>query len=134
MGLYSTPIELFGRLSMEMMRAVRLVVDTGIHSLGWSLDQCVDYFMEKTGMHRHEAEGEVYRYASWPGQAVAYKVGQLEIIRLRRKAEAELGALFDLKSFHAVLLNSGPLPLSQTARLVDEMISKVRLQNGLLNT
>jgi uncharacterized protein (DUF885 family) len=131
MGLYNSPIELFGRLSMEMMRAVRLVVDTGIHSLGWSLDRCVDYFMEKTGMHRHEAEGEVYRYASWPGQAVAYKVGQLEIIRLRRKAEAELGAFFDLKSFHAVLLNSGPMPLSKIAALVDEMIRKTRLQNGL---
>lgn len=74
MGLYTTPYELFGRLSMEMMRAVRLVVDTGIHHKGWSLDKAIDYMMEKTGMHRHEVETEVYRYATWPGQATAYKM------------------------------------------------------------
>jgi len=83
MGLYTSPYEIFGRLSMEMMRAVRLVVDTGMHAKGWSIDRSVNYMMEKTGMHQKEVEAEVKRYASWPGQACAYKIGQLEIIKLR---------------------------------------------------
>jgi uncharacterized protein (DUF885 family) len=123
MGLYETPYDLFGRLSMDMMRAVRLVVDTGLHALGWSIPAAVSYFREKTGMHEHESEKEVYRYASWPGQAVAYKIGQLEILRLRRKAETELGARFDLRAFHSLLLNSGALTLTLLDTMVDDFIA-----------
>jgi uncharacterized protein (DUF885 family) len=123
MGLYETPYELFGRLSMDMMRAVRLVVDTGLHALGWSIPTAVSYFREKTGMHEQESEKEVYRYASWPGQAVAYKIGQLEILRLRRKAEAELGRRFDLRAFHSLLLNSGALTLTLLDTMVDDFIA-----------
>lgn len=124
MDVYTTPYDVFGRLSMDMMRAVRCVVDTGIHALGWSIDKAMDYMMEKTGMHRHEVETEIYRYASWPGQAVAYKVGQIEILRLRKKAETELGDKFDVKAFHTVLLMSGPVPLSLLAEMIDDFIAR----------
>lgn len=123
MGLYDTPYDLFGRLSMDMMRAVRLVVDTGLHAFGWSIERAVQYFRDKTGMHIKESENEVYRYASWPGQAVAYKIGQLEILRLRRHAEATLGSKFHLANFHSLVLNSGALTLSLLASMVDEWIS-----------
>lgn len=112
MGLYGDPNDLFGRLSMEMMRAVRLVVDTGIHSKGWSVAKAIDYMMSKTGMHRHECEAECYRYEAWPGQACAYYVGYMQIRKLRREAEAALGGKFDLKEFHDVLLGRGPMTLN----------------------
>mmetsp|Transcript_7155 Transcript_7155/g.11613 ORF Transcript_7155/g.11613 Transcript_7155/m.11613 type:complete len:596 (+) Transcript_7155:39-1826(+) len=123
MGMYSTPYELFGRLSMEMMRAVRLVVDTGIHAKGWSVDKAVEYFEEKTGMARGEAEAECHRYAAWPGQACAYKVGQLAIEELRQRAEASLGDKFDLKAFHGLVLDAGPLPLHILGERVESWIS-----------
>lgn len=126
LGMYKTPVDLFGRLSMDMMRAVRLVVDTGLHFKGWSIDRCVEYMMEKTGMHRHEVETEIYRYAGWPGQACGYKIGQIEIINMRRKAEAELGSKFDLKKFHAICLNSGPMPLTELGALVDAYIAETK--------
>merc|ERR1719476_2928 len=112
MGMYSTPQDLFGRLSIEMMRAVRLVVDTGIHEFGWSVEKAVTYMEEKTGMPVAECESECHRYAAWPGQACAYKVGQLAIEDIRSRAEEALGDSFDVRQFHSVLLNSGPLPLS----------------------
>ena len=118
-GIYDTPLKLFGRLSMEMMRAVRLVVDTGIHSEGWSVTRAIDYFESKTGMHRHEAEAECYRYEAWPGQALAYKVGEVAIWRMRRKAETALGPAFDLKAFHTVILDGGPMPLDSLAEKVE---------------
>jgi uncharacterized protein (DUF885 family) len=124
MGMYKTPYDLFGRLSMDMMRAVRLVVDTGLHYKGWGIEKCIDYMMEKTGMHRHEVETEIYRYATWPGQACAYKIGQIEFLRLRRLAEDTLGDRFSLKDFHSLCLNSGPLPLVELARLVETYIAK----------
>jgi uncharacterized protein (DUF885 family) len=123
MKLYDTPYDLFGRLSMDMMRAVRLVVDTGIHAQGWTIERALDYFMSKTGMGRVESENEIYRYASWPGQAVAYKVGQLQILSLRRRCETALGAQFDIKGFHSLCLNSGALTLSLLSNMVDEWIS-----------
>lgn len=122
--MYTNPYELFGRLSMEMMRAVRLVVDTGLHAKGWSIEQCINYMMEKTGMHRHEVETEIYRYASWPAQACAYKIGQIEIVRLRDKAKTKLGDAFVLKDFHSLCLNSGPLPLSVLGDMVDNFIAQ----------
>mmetsp|Transcript_17300 Transcript_17300/g.28927 ORF Transcript_17300/g.28927 Transcript_17300/m.28927 type:complete len:580 (-) Transcript_17300:177-1916(-) len=118
-GIYATPMSLFGRLSMEMMRAVRLVVDTGIHAEGWSVERAVEYMMEQTGMQRHECEAECNRYEAWPGQACAYKIGEVAIWRMRRKAEERLGDGFDLRRFHTCLLEHGPLPLDTLGALVD---------------
>ena len=128
MGLYANPLDVFGRLSMEMMRAVRLVADTGIHCKGWAVEDAITYMMEKTGMHRHECEAECYRYEAWPGQACAYKVGEIAIWRMRKSAEAALKDKFDLKEFHAVLLGSGPLPLDTLATLVEDWIAQVQRQ------
>jgi uncharacterized protein (DUF885 family) len=132
MGLYADPLCLFGRLSMEMMRAVRLVVDTGIHSKGWSVEQAIVYMMDKTGMHRHECEAECYRYEAWPGQACAYKVGEIAIWRMRRAAETTLADKFDLKAFHNVLLCSGPLPLDTLAMQVDEWVAQTKASSDIL--
>lgn len=123
-GIYATPMSLFGRLSMEMMRAVRLVVDTGIHSEGWSVERAVDYMMEQTGMQRHECEAECNRYEAWPGQACAYKIGEVAIWRMRRKAEARLGDGFNLRRFHTCLLEHGPLPLDALDALVDAWVER----------
>ena len=109
MGMYKDPMQVFGRLSMEMMRAVRLVVDTGIHHYGWGVEKAIVYMMEATGMHRHECEAECFRYEAWPGQACAYKVGEVAIWRMRRSAEAALGTAFDVK---ACALD--PMPHSNT--------------------
>merc|ERR1712187_1049697 len=122
MGMYATPKDLFGRLSMEMMRAVRLVVDTGIHKFGWSIEKATDYMEEKTGMSREECSSECHRYAAWPGQAVAYKVGQLAIEEMRARSEAKLGTGFSLQDFHSVLLDSGPQPLDVLSERVDAWI------------
>lgn len=118
MGMYGTPQELFGRLSLEMMRAVRLVVDTGIHAFGWSIEKASDYMLEKTGMASEECLEECHRYAAWPGQACSYKVGQLAIEDMRQKAEAALGAEFKLPAFHEVLLSAGPMPLDKLGERV----------------
>eukprot|EP00928_Gymnodinium_smaydae_P012386 TRINITY_DN14498_c0_g1_i1.p1 TRINITY_DN14498_c0_g1~~TRINITY_DN14498_c0_g1_i1.p1 ORF type:complete len:617 (+),score=112.26 TRINITY_DN14498_c0_g1_i1:84-1853(+) len=124
LGLYRTPQDLFGRLSMEMMRAVRLVVDTGIHSLGWSVEKAAAYMEEKTGMASEVCNDECNRYASWPGQAVAYKFGELHIRAARKRAEEKLGTAFDIKAFHTVLLGSGPLPLDVLDEKVDAWIAR----------
>lgn len=124
MGIYKDPMSIFGRLSMEMMRAVRLVVDTGIHSQGWSVERAIGFMMEKTGMHRHECEAECYRYEAWPGQACAYKIGEVAIWRARRKAEVSMGDLFELKRFHSILLDSGPMPLDALGDAVDRYIAE----------
>ena len=128
MGLYSDAYDIFGRLSMDMMRAVRCVVDTGLHAKGWSIEKSVVYMMEKTGMHRKEVESEIYRYATWPGQAVAYKVGQLEFLRLRRKAETAMqmsgsSSIFKISEFHDVCLDSGPVSLSLLEELIEKYIA-----------
>lgn len=124
MGMYETPHELFGRLSMEMMRAVRLVVDTGIHAYGWSVERAAKYMEEKTGMATAECESECHRYAAWPGQACAYKVGQIAIEEQRARAEERLGDNFSLPDFHDVLLSTGPLPLDVFSRQVNAWISE----------
>jgi len=124
MGIYGSPLEIFGRLSMEMMRAVRLVVDTGIHDQGWSVARAIEYMAAKTGMHHHECEAECFRYEAWPGQACAYKVGEIAIWRMRRAAEAALGAAFDIRRFHTVLLGSGPLPLDVLEALVQDWVQR----------
>jgi uncharacterized protein (DUF885 family) len=112
MGIYRTPYERFGALSYEMWRAARLVIDTGIHRYGWSRQQAIDYLAGHTALSEHEVETEVDRYISWPGQALAYKLGELTIRRLRSEAEAALGPTFDLRTFHDAILGMGAVPLS----------------------
>lgn len=113
MGLYSEdPLGDLGRLQAEMFRAVRLVVDTGMHARRWSREQSIDYMIEKTGMTRDEVTREIERYVVWPGQATSYKVGQLAILRMRAQAEQELGDRFDLADFHETVLMNGSLPLA----------------------
>jgi uncharacterized protein (DUF885 family) len=112
MGIYRTPYERFGALSYEMWRAARLVIDTGVHRYGWARQQAVDYLAGHTALSQHEVETEVDRYISWPGQALAYKLGELTIRRLRSEAEAALGARFDQRAFHDRLLALGAVPLT----------------------
>ena len=110
LGLYNDPMDRYGHLSEEIFRACRLVVDTGMHALGWSIDQAVQYMIDHSAASKENIVGEVNRYVTWPGQAVGYKVGQLKIIALRRKAEEALMEKFDLKTFHDIVLRAaGPL-------------------------
>lgn len=111
LGMYRNPYEEFGRASFENWRASRLVVDTGLHLMGWSRDQAIAYLEEHTALARHDIEIEVDRYISWPGQALAYKLGEMSIRKLRSEAETTLGAGFDLRRFHDTLLGLGSVPL-----------------------
>ncbi len=111
-GMYTTPYTRFGRLTYEMWRACRLVVDTGIHAMGWTRDQAMDYLASNTALSLHEVRTETDRYISWPGQALAYKMGELKIRELRREAEEALGERFDVREFHDVILSSGTVPLT----------------------
>ena len=98
-----------------MFRACRLVVDTGIHALGWTMEQAVDFMLEHSAASRENIEGEVRRYVTWPGQAVGYKVGQMKILELRRRAEGEMGEKFDVRTFHDIVLDSaGPLDILES--------------------
>ncbi|HEX3765837.1 MAG TPA: DUF885 domain-containing protein [Kofleriaceae bacterium] len=111
MGIYTTPYERFGRLTYEMWRACRLVVDTGIHAFGWTRDQARAYMRDHTALSEHEIETEVDRYIAWPGQALAYKIGELAIVDMRARAERALGPRFDIRRFHDAVLGGGSLPL-----------------------
>lgn len=124
-GMYKDdPFGDLGRLQLELMRAARLVVDTGLHASGWSREQALDYMVNTTGMPLGDVTSEVERYMSLPGQACAYKVGELKILELRAKARAALGANFRLKDFHAVVLENGGVPLTVLEQLVDEWIAR----------
>jgi uncharacterized protein (DUF885 family) len=123
MGLYDTPAKDMGRLSYEMWRACRLVVDTGIHSKGWSKDRAVAFMTENTALSAANIEAEVNRYISWPGQALAYKLGELKIRALRARAEKALGDTFDLAAFHDVVLGQGAVPLDVLEAQVDDWIA-----------
>jgi uncharacterized protein (DUF885 family) len=112
MGFYKDPYSKFGQLTYEMWRAIRLVVDTGMHNLGWTRQQAIDYFKENAGKQEHDIIVEVDRYIVWPGQALAYKIGELKIKELRAYATAELGDAFDIRAFHDEVLGKGALPLS----------------------
>jgi len=112
MGLYTTPYEHFGKLTYEMWRACRLVVDTGIHAKGWTRAEVVEYMASNTALSLHEINTETDRYISWPGQALSYKIGELKIRELRDKAEKELGSKFDIRAFHEVVLNQGTVTLA----------------------
>jgi uncharacterized protein (DUF885 family) len=115
-----------GRLQAELFRAVRLVVDTGLHAEGWSREQAIDYMVGTTGMSDSEVVSEIERYMGLPGQACAYKVGQLKILELRDKARQALGPKFNLKDFHAVVLENGGVPLTLLEKLVDEWIAAAK--------
>lgn len=123
MGLYDTPAKEMGRLSYEMWRATRLVVDTGIHSKRWTKQQAVDFMRDNTALSAANIDAEVNRYITWPGQALAYKVGELKIRELRVRAEQRLGATFDLREFHDVVLENGSVPLSVLESHVDAWLA-----------
>ena len=120
MGLYSSELDRVGMLQADSMRACRLVVDTGMHALGWSRQQAIDYVAENSPMTLHSINEEIDRYLSFPGQAVSYMIGRIEIQRIRAEAEAAMGDDFDIKGFHDVVLGSGCIPLPSLARLVSE--------------
>jgi uncharacterized protein (DUF885 family) len=121
-GFYQDPYSEYGRLQNEMWRAVRWVVDTGVHSQHWTRQQMVDYFHEHTAMDDENINTEVDRYIAWPGQALSYKMGQMKILELRARAQKELGAKFDLRAFHDAVLDSGPLPLDVLELKIDAWI------------
>jgi uncharacterized protein (DUF885 family) len=125
-GFYKDPYSDFGRLSLELWRAARLVVDTGAHAKRWSRDQVVQYLRDNTLLTERDIQSETDRYFTSPGQATSYKVGQLEILALREKARAALGPKFDLKGFHETVLANGALPLDVLARQVDAWVARSR--------
>ena len=123
MGIYDTPAKDMGRLSYEMWRACRLVVDTGIHSKGWSKEKAVRFMTDNSALSAANIDAEVNRYISWPGQALAYKIGELKIRELRARAEEKLGDRFDLRAFHDVVLDQGAVPLDLLEQRVDSWIA-----------
>jgi prolyl oligopeptidase len=112
LGMYKDPYSKFGQLSYEMWRAVRLVVDTGMHSQGWTREQAIQFFKDNTGKTDQDITVEVDRYIVWPGQALAYKIGQLKIRELRTQAEKHQGAKFNVRAFHDAVLENGAVPLN----------------------
>ena len=123
-GFFQDPVSDYGRLNTELMRAVRLVVDTGIHAQGWTRDRAVVYFRESGAADEPTIQAEVDRYIAWPAQGLSYKVGQLKILELRLRAQQKLGARFDIKAFHDVVLSSGSLPLDVLEARVEEWIRR----------
>lgn len=132
MGFYKDPYSLFGRLTYEMWRACRLVIDVGIHTKGWTREQAVAYLADHTALSLHEVNTEINRYISWPGQALAYKIGEIKIKEMRRKAEDALQADFDVRSFHDMVLSNGTVTLSilekMTDRYITEQLEKLKLK------
>ena len=126
MGAYQDPYSDFGRLTTEIWRAIRLVVDTGLHSKGWSEQQAVDYFLANSPIPEAAVKSEVRRYIVMPGQATAYKIGMIRIQELRAEAEEALGENFDIRAFHDTVLGGGPVPLSILERRVDQWVASVK--------
>ncbi len=123
LGLYATPLDLLGRYTYEIWRATRLVVDTGMHSLGWSRQHAIDYMSQTTGDTAEDVTNEIDRYIVWPGQALGYKIGELTIKRLRKEAETALGDKFDRRAFHSMVLDAGALPLAVLEQRSKEWIA-----------
>lgn len=126
LGIYTTPYEEFGKYTYEMWRACRLVVDTGIHAKGWTRDEVVNYMLENTALSEHEVNTETDRYIAWPGQAISYKMGEIKIRELRSKAEKELGAKFDIRDFHEIILEQGTVTLPILEKRVNAYIQKTK--------
>lgn len=124
LGMFTDPMQMFGHLDMEMLRAVRLVVDTGIHAKRWDRQKAIDYMLSNTSMAARDVAVEIDRYIAMPGQACAYKVGELKIRELRKKAEKQLGARFDVRDFHSQVLDTGSLPLDVLEAKVDRWIGR----------
>ena len=124
MGFYRTPYERFGRLSYEMWRACRLVADTGLHWMGWSEEQARACFRDNSALAPHNIETELQRYIGWPGQATAYKIGEIRLREIRARAESELGSKFNVRTFHDALLTEGPLPLALLDQRMDTWIAE----------
>jgi uncharacterized protein (DUF885 family) len=124
MGMYTTPYERFGMLSYQAWRAARLVVDTGVHSQGWTREQAQQYLRDNTALSEHEIETEVDRYISWPGQALSYYLGEMAILKARHKAEAALGETFNVRAFHDAVLELGSVPLPVLTEHIDAFIAK----------
>lgn len=124
MGFYKNPYNLFGRLTYEMWRACRLVIDVGLHMKGWTREQAVAYLADHTALSLHEVNTEVNRYISWPGQALAYKIGEIKIKEMRRKAENALGNRFDVRAFHDMVLSQGTVTLSILEKMTDQFIQE----------
>jgi uncharacterized protein (DUF885 family) len=122
-GLYDDPYSRFGYLQFQAWRAARLVVDTGIHALGWPRQEAIDFMAERTGMDRGIVASEVDRYTSTPGQALAYMIGELKILELRDRAKARLGPAFDLRRFNNAVIDQGALPLDTLERVIDDWIA-----------
>jgi uncharacterized protein (DUF885 family) len=126
LGVETDPYQRFGGLDDEMLRAMRLVVDSGIHAKGWSRDRAIQYMLDNSSMGRTDATSEVERYIAIPGQALAYKIGQLTMLRMKAKAEKELGSRFDIRVFHAQLLDTGALPMTVLEAKIDDWIAAVK--------
>lgn len=129
-GFYQDPYSDFGRLTYEMWRAARLVVDTGMHQMGWSRQQAIDFLAGNTALSLHNVTTEIDRYISWPGQALSYKIGELTIKRLRKDAEQRLGKNFDLREFHDELLKNGSMPLSMLELIIENYIAEREVKQG----
>ncbi|MBP6514182.1 MAG: DUF885 domain-containing protein [Steroidobacteraceae bacterium] len=127
LGMFTDPMQYYGRLSDEMLRAIRLVTDTGLHAKGWTREQAIQYFKDNSSMAESDVVAEVERYIVWPGQALGYKVGQLRISAMRRKAEQALGPRFDVKAFHSQVLRDGALPMDVLEAKIDRWIDSQRV-------
>ena len=123
LGLYEDPNAWLGRLQMEMWRALRLVVDTGLHAKGWTREQAIAFSRENDGSSEDDARRAIERYMAWPAQATAYKVGELKILELRERARAKLGSRFDIRKFHTQVLGDGCMPLRMLEAKVDAWIA-----------
>ena len=124
--MYTDPYQYFGALAAELWRAIRLVVDTGIHYYGWTREEVLEYMYANTAVQEARAVAEAERFMAIPGQALAYKVGQLKIIELRARAESGFGERFDIRDFHSVVLDGGPLPLAVLQARIDRWIADTR--------
>src|SRR6266481_9825178 len=133
-GFYQDVYSDYGRLENEMWRAIRLVVDTGVHEKHWSREQMVDFFHRYTAMDEPNVQSEVDRYIAWPGQALAYKLGQLEILKLRDEARQRLGNKFDIRFFHDEVLGNGALPLDVLEKRIRDWVAKQKLSSAPTKT